>query len=175
MRRSLLAMFLAVFLLPSMQCGGNESLDVFNGKLEIVTSPFTKEYKYLPYIYFLRHDTLRWMYEYPANGESRVNLILSGRIETDSLDDYGDTIPIGIGDNHIEMNILGQTGGLPGTVPIAFGDSGIFLDTVPVAVSSVPGVLLPCSTSLLINVDAFIFDTLPLVGPQGAVQGEDEL
>jgi len=171
MQRRFFSLFLAVFMLLVVLCGGNESLSVFNGKMVVMTAPLVKGYEYLPHLYQLRHDSLRWIYEYPPTGESRVNLILRGQIKTDSIDDFGDTIPLGIGENHIELSVLAQSGGLYGPLQVVFDTSGFFLDTVSVAVSPFPGVVLPCSSSLFINVGNKIFDTIPLFGPHPAAGG----
>jgi len=170
MQRRFFSLFLAVFMLLSVLCGGNESLSVFNGKMVVATSSLTKEYKYLPYLYHLRHDSLKWVYEYPATGESRVSLVVSGQIATDSIDpDFGDTTHLKIADNHLALQFPVQSSEFLGLHQIAFDTNGVFFDTIPVAVSPFPGVVIPCTTSLFINAGNYVADTILLIGPHPAV------
>lgn len=172
MQRRLFSLLLAVFLLLTVLCSGNESLTVFNGKMVVATDSIARDYEYLPNVYHLRHDTLRWLYEYPLAGESRVSLIVSGTIATDSIDpDFGDTIRQNIGQNHLELTFPAKLGEPAGKHQITFDTSGFFLDTIPVAVSPVPGVILPCTTFLAINAGEFISDTILLIGPHPELDG----
>lgn len=170
MQRRLFSLLLAVFLLLTVLCGGNESLSVFNGKMVVATAPIVKDYEAQTYLYHLRHDSLKWVYEYPEVGESRVNLIVGGHIATDSIDpDFGDTIPLKIGENHLALQFPARLGEASGVHQIAFDTNGIFLDTIPVAVSPNPGVVLPCTTFLAINAGEFVTDTILLFGPHPEV------
>jgi len=57
--------------------------------METVSAPITKSYPFAPYIYSMHTDSIRWLNEFPSGGASRVSIILSGQIQTDSTDTVG--------------------------------------------------------------------------------------
>jgi hypothetical protein len=151
-----------------------------------------KGYSYLPYYYrihpdsiilhdsiirhdsviyhdsIIRPDSIKWLYEYTSGEVSRVSIILSGRIETDSIGELGDTINIGIGQTHIKLRVETYTDDAPGSVQLAFDSAGVFLDTVLIDVSSVSDLILPQSSRLFVEAGDHITDTIPIINPHGA-------
>jgi hypothetical protein len=181
MRQLVIVVFLISSLILMMQCSENESLNVFNEKMVTTTAPSTKGYAFLPYFYRLCPDSIRWIFEYPSNGPSRVSIILSGQIKTDSivpppvwlLGYPSDSIDIGIGQNHIDVGVETDTSGAPSILPIALDEEGKFLDTIPIAVAPVSSMILAAKTRLFVTklVDSenvLALDTILLADPHAA-------
>jgi hypothetical protein len=234
MRQVTMVTWLVSIFLLIMQCSENESLNVFNGRMETVSGPIDKSYKYAPYIYSIRPDSIipvslildsirldsikrntpildsiklnslkldsikldsikrksivpdsiKWVYEYPSGGPSRVSIILSGKIVTDSMDPAtGALIDIGIGQNHLDLGVETYFDSVR-IVHLPFDSVGGFLATVPIAVSQSSGLLLPTSSRLfvkMVNITAnpdttlhtfdtaqYTLDTIQLVNPHAA-------
>jgi hypothetical protein len=169
----MVTLLVGIFLLI-MQCSTNESLEVFNGRMETVCDTIAGEFSFAPYIYRVRTDSIRWVYEYPSGGPSRANLIVSGQIKTDSIDPLtGVPINILIGQNHLDLGVETHTDAVPGIVQLAFDSVGNFLDTIQIAFSPLSGLILPSSSRLFVNkvIDAsttISFDTIPIVDAHAA-------
>jgi hypothetical protein len=153
-----------------MQCSENDPFSNFNGRMETISAPITKTYPFAPYIYSLRTDSIRWLNEFPSGGASRVSIILSGQIQTDSTDTMGNPMDIGIGQSHLDLGVETYTGSVPNIVPLAFDSVGGFLDTVPIAASPLSGLVLPQNGRLFVmrnsdGVDDYTFDTIQIVNP----------
>ena len=166
---TMVTLLVSIFVLI-MQCSENDPLSSFDGRMETVTAPITKVYPFAPYIYSMRTDSIRWINEFPSGGASRVSIILSGQIQTDSVDTVGNPMDIGIGQSHLDLGVETYTGGVPGIVPLAFDSLGGFLDTVPIAASLLSGLVLPQNGRLFVmrssdGIDDYTFDTIQIVNP----------
>ena len=162
MRKATMVTLLASILVLIMQCGENEPLHNFNGRMEIVSDSITREYPFAPYIFRMRTDSIKWVHEFPSQGPRSVSIILSGQIQTDSAD-----IDIGIGQNHLDLEVETHTDSVPGIVRLAFDSVGGFLDTVPIAASPL-SVILPQSSRLFVKIGDYTLDTIRLVNPHAA-------
>ena len=161
---TIVTLLVSIFVLI-MQCSENGSLNSFNGRMETVSAPIIKAYPFAPYFYRMRTDSIKWVYEFPSGGSSRVSIILSGLIQTDSTDT---TIDIGIGQNHIDLEVETHTESVPGIVHLAFDSVGGFLDTVPISASPL-SVILPQSSRLFVKIGDYTLDTIQLVNPHAAL------
>jgi hypothetical protein len=110
-------------------------------------------------------DSIKWVYEFPSGGSSRVSIILTGLIQTDSTDT---TIDIGIGQNHLDLEVETHTDSIPGIMHLAFDSVGGFLDTVPIAASPLSGLILAQSSQLFVKIGDYALDTIQLVNPHAA-------
>jgi hypothetical protein len=146
-----------------MQCSENGSLNSFNGRMETASAPIIKAYPFAPYIYRINADSIKWVNEFPPEGASRVSIILSGQIKTDSAD-----IDIGIGQNHLDLEVETHTDSIPGIMRLAFDSVGGFLDTVQIAASPL-SVILPQSSRLFVRIGAYALDTIQLVNPHAGL------
>jgi hypothetical protein len=160
----------ASFVVSILQCSTNESLNSFNGRMETVSAPIERAHLFRPYNYRMRTDSIRWVNEFPSEGPSRVTIILSGQIQTDSLDPTDNPINIPIGQNHLDLGVETYTGSVPGIVPLAFDSVGGFLDTLLIAASPLSGFILHESSRLFVKkvIDTsttIMFDTIQLVNP----------
>jgi hypothetical protein len=176
----MVTLLVGIFVLI-MQCSENESLNSFNGRMETVSAPLTKAYSFAPYTYNLSMDSIRWANEFPAGGPSRVSVILGGQIQTDSADATGNPVPIGIGQNHLDLAVETHTDSATGIVHLAFDSSGQFLDTLLIAASPLSGLILARSSRLFVKMvnitpdpdtlqhtfdtTQIVFDTIQLVNP----------
>lgn len=169
MRRVTVVTLLVSIFVLIMQCGGDESLNSFNGRMEIVSAPIAKAYPFAPYSYLMRTDSIRWINEFPSGGASRVSIILSGQIETDSIDPVTQApINIGVGQNHLDLGVETYTGSVPGIVQLAFDSVGGFLDTLLIAASPLSGFMLPQSSRLFVKIVDYTLDTIQIVNPHAA-------
>lgn len=159
---TVVTLLVSIFVLI-IRCSTNESLNSFNGRMETVSAPDTNGYSFLPYFYRMRTDSIRWVYDFPSGGSSRVSIILSGQIQTDSAD-----IDIGIGQNHLDLGVETYTDIVPGIVQLAFDSVGGFLDTVPIAASPLSGLILAQSSRLFVKIGDYALDTIQLVNPHAA-------
>jgi hypothetical protein len=177
----LLVASIGVFI---MQCSENESLNSLNGRMETVIAPIDTAYTlYAPYAYLLHTDSIKWVYEFPSGGTSRVSLILSGHDTT-----YNAGSMVDIRQNHLDLAVETHTDSVPGIVHLAFDSVGGFLDTVPIAVSQSSEVILPTSSRLFVtmvnitpNPDTSLhtfdtlrypFDTIQLADPHTISRGQ---
>jgi hypothetical protein len=80
-----------------------------------------------------------------------VSIILSGQIQTDSADVAGNPIDIGIGQNHLYLDVETHTDSVPGIVHLAFDSVGGFLDTLLIASSPLSGLILAQSSRLFVK------------------------
>jgi hypothetical protein len=161
----MVTLLVSIFVLI-MQCGGNESLNSFNGRMETVTAPITKAYPFAPYSYLMRTDSIRWINEFPSGGPSRVSIILSGQIETDSIDPVTQApINIGIGQNHLDLGVEMHTDSISGIVHLTFDSVGGFLDTLLIAASPVSGLIHYQSSRIFVKIVDYTLDTIQLVNP----------
>jgi hypothetical protein len=170
MRQVTMVMLLVSIFILIMQCSENDPLSSFNGDMETVSAPITKVYPFAPYIYSMRTDSIRWLNEFPSGGVSRVSVILSGQIQTDSTDTVGNPIDIGIGQSHLDLGVETYTSSVPGIMHLAFDSVGGFLDTVPIAASPLSGLILPQNGRLFVmrsydSLDDYTFDTIQIVNP----------
>ena len=188
----MVTLLVSIFVLI-MQCSTNESLDVFQGRLESVVTIDTQYTSYAPYTFHLYADTVKWVFEFLSGGGTRVNIIFSGHDSTftgRSLDRGITTspgTPVDIRQNYLDLAVETYTGSTPGIVHIAFDTIGGFLDTVPIAVFQTSGVVPPVSSRLFVNMIQltpdpdtslhtfdtiqFMFDTIQLADPH-AVGGQ---
>ncbi len=174
MRHMTMAALSGTLLFSTMQCSDNESLNVFNGKMETAVAPLNPNgYSFLPNYYRMRSrmrpdslkDSIRWIYDYPSQGASSVSIVISGQIETDSIAGPDDTTDIGIGANHIELGVETHAGGAPATVQISFDSAGGFIDTILIASAPQSGFLLYQNSRLFVKAGEFIYDTIQLINP----------
>jgi hypothetical protein len=163
----MVALLVSIFVLM-MQCSENDSLNSFNGRMEVVSAPIKKEYRFSPNNYYLSTDSIKWLYEFPPDAASRLSIILSGLIQTyqDSIDEKGNTISIdiGTGQNHLDLEVETLIDNVPGIKRLAFDSNGVFLDTVPIATSPL-SVILPQSSRLFVKIVDYPLDTIQIVNP----------
>jgi hypothetical protein len=193
----MVTLLVGIFVLI-MQCSDNESLNVFNGRMETVVA-IDKQYNFSPYTFHLYADTVKWVYDFPSGGGTRASIIIKG---TDSIFTgrtfYGtkvtspgtliDTSQIRL--NYLDLAVETYTGSVPDLVHLrlTFDSVGGFLDTVLIDTSQSSGVILPATSRLFVNMiqltpdpdtslhtlDTLIqypFDTIPLADPH-AVRGQ---
>jgi hypothetical protein len=193
----MVTLLVSIFVLI-MQCGGNESLNVFNGRMETQIAPIDTQYNFSPYTYHLYADTVKWVSEYPSGGGTRASIIIKGH---DSIFTgrtfYGTTVtsPGTLIDtsqirlNYLDLAVETHTGSVPGLVHLhltlfnASDSVSGFLDTVLIDTSQSSGVILPASSRLFVNlinimpdtvlhtIDTTLqypFDTIQLVDPHAA-------
>jgi hypothetical protein len=194
MRQVIMVTLLASFVVLILQCSTNESLNVFNGRLETQIAPIDTQYNFSPYTYHLYADTVKWVFEYPSGGGTRASIIIKG---TDSIFTgrtfYGTTVtsPGTLIDtsqirlNYLDLAVETHTGAVPGLVHLhlTFDSVGGFLDTVLIDSSQSSGVILPASSRIFVNlinimpdtllntIDTTLqypFDTIPLPDPHAA-------
>jgi hypothetical protein len=180
MRQVTMVTLVVCILVVIMQCGDKESLNVFNGRMESVVAPIEKVYTtFQPYTFILHTDSIRWLYEFPSQGPSRVSLILSGH---DTTSNAGS--PVDISQYYLDLAVETHTDSVPGIVHLAFDSIGGFLDTMPMAASKSSGVILPASSRLFVTMvnitpdpdtslhtfDTLLypFDTIQLADPHAA-------
>ena len=176
MRQVTMVTLVASFVVLILQCSTNESLAVFSGRMETVTAPIKKAYPFAPYAYCIITDSIKWVYEYPSGGPTRVSIILSGIIKTDSIvpppswfpSNPPDSIDVGIGQSHLDLGLETYSDSGPVIVQLAFDSVGGFLDTSLIAVSQSSGMILPASSRLIAKIGDYPFDTIRLVDPHAA-------
>jgi hypothetical protein len=163
-----------------MQCSENAPLETFNGRMESVCDPFmypkrvaytrdsiidtsTVIFKDTGYVFVRKiisvtdsvpeiSDSIRWVSEFPAAGPSRVSIILSGKTAMD-------------------LEVETHTDSVPGTVPLTRTSDGVFNDTILIAASPLPGLILTTSSRLIVKKDGAIIGTIDLVNPH-AIAGQ---
>jgi hypothetical protein len=171
---------LAGIIVLMMQCSENAPLDTISGRMELVCDPimypnrvaYTRDsvldtstvlYTDTGYVFVRKtikvtdsipeiSDSVRWVSEFPPTGQSRVSIILSGKTVMD-----------------LEIETYSQ--GVPGIVPIARDADGNFNDTILIAVSSQPGLILTTSTRLIVKNGGSELGTIELINPH-AIAGQ---
>jgi hypothetical protein len=172
MRQVTVVTLMVSILVLIMQCGGNESLNVFNARMETQIAPIDTQYNFSPYTYHLYADTVKWVFEYPSGGGTRASIIIKGHdsiftgrtfYETTvtSRGTLIDTSQIGL--NYLDLAVETHTGSVPGLVHLrrlTFDSVGGFLDTVLIDTSQSSGVILPASCRLFVNLINIMPDTV---------------
>lgn len=112
MRQVTMVTLLVSILVLILQCSENESLNVFNGRMETVSAPDTLWYivgavspDAMQDTLLVRTDSIRWVYEVPSGGSSGVSIIMSGQISgKSSIDSLNPIIGGGIiGNTDLEV------------------------------------------------------------------------
>jgi hypothetical protein len=164
-------MFMFVFvttLTLMVGCTKDETLSSFEGKVVALVPPVKKSYPYLPYLYTVKTDSIKWLYDCASGNGSLVNIILKGTVKTDSLGDLGDTIPLALGENHLNLALETKTGSTPSKIKVTINADGTFFDTVRIASSPAADLILPQSSRLFVDADVFVSDTIPLINPHSS-------
>jgi hypothetical protein len=170
MRKVLFVIALVCSLLLMVQCSGDETLSSFDGKVELVTSPVAKSYIFRPSQYSFQMDSLRWEYGFASGKESKVSLVISGKIQTDTLliNDNDSIIgiePREIGQNHLNLGLETYIGTNTSIVQVEFDSNGNFFDTVQIASTSVSELILPQNSRMFVSADTLLSDTITLINP----------
>ena len=171
MRQVTVVTLLVSILVLLMQCGGNESLNVFNGGMETQIAPIDTQYNFSPYTYHLYADTVKWVFEYPSGGGTRASIIIKGNdsiftgrtfyeTKVTSPGALIDTSQIRL--NYLDLAVETHTGSVSGLVHLhlTFDSVGGFLDTVLIDTSQSSGVILPASSRLFVNLINIMPDTV---------------
>jgi hypothetical protein len=179
MRQATMIALLVSILVLTMQCGKNESLNSLGGRTGLATPAIADTF------YFvgpdngvldssaIHTDSIRWLYEFPPEGSSNLRIIISGKISgmnsVDSLNpDSLNAIIIG----NTDLEVQTYTNSVAGITHLAHDSMGVFNDTVLIATSLQPGVVLPPLNSRLLVRNIYqvpdtilVLDTIPLDNP----------
>jgi len=157
MRQVTMVTLLVSILALIMQCSTNQSLSVFNGRMEALVAPIDTQFNFAPYTFHLYADTVKWLYDFPSGGGTRASIIFSGQDSTLIGRSFsGQTVvnagtPVDITQNYLDLAVETHTNSVPGIVHLAFDSAGGFLDTVLIETSTSSGVILPASSRLFVT------------------------
>ena len=158
MRNMTMMTLLASIVVLTMRCGGNESLSDLSGRME-TTSVAVNNLFYIvqPDVFLdsvtVHTDSIKWIYEFPSIGPSSVSVIISGK-------------------SQVDLEVETYTNGVTSIVPLVshtaetIADTIPFIDTVPIAASPLPGLILTQSSLLFVKRDTTILGAIPIFNPQ---------
>jgi hypothetical protein len=171
MRQAAMVTLVAGILVLIMQCGENTPLETFNGRMVSTCDPIKKVaytrdsvsdtgvviFTDTGYVVERKpitvtdsvpevSDSIRWVSEFPSTGPSRVSIILSGK-------------------SGLDLEVETHTDNVPGIVPITRDGDGGFNDTILIAVSPLPGLILTTSSRLIVKKGDSEIGTIDLVNP----------